>query len=94
MNRENLCQAVGGDTEPTVNFIAAYMKDKTTGNYFIREAEPPFQENVKEAQKLLAEAGYPNGEGFPVLTYNYPTLEMDSDTAQVLQEQLKKKSEY
>lgn len=90
LNRENLCQAVGGDTEPTVNFIAAYMKDKTTGNYFIREAEPPFQENVKEAQKLLAEAGYPNGEGFPVLTYNYPTLEMDSDTAQVLQEQLKK----
>ena len=45
---------------------------------------------MKEAQKLLAEAGYPNGEGFPVLTYNYPTLEMDSDTAQVLQEQLKK----
>ena len=90
LNREDLCQAVGGDTEPTVNFIAAYMKDKTTGNYFIQEAESPFQENVKEAQKLLAEAGYPNGEGFPVLTYNYPTLEMDSDTAQVLQEQLKK----
>ncbi len=90
LNREDLCQAVVGDTEPTVNFIAAYMKDKTTGNYFIQEAESPFQENVKEAQKLLAEAGYPNGEGFPVLTYNYPTLEMDSDTAQVLQEQLKK----
>lgn len=89
INRENLCQAVGEDTEPTVNFIAAYMKDKTTGNYFIQEADPPFQGNVEEAKKLLAEAGYPNGEGFPVLTYNYPTLEMDSDTAQVLQEQLK-----
>ena len=44
-------------------------------------AEPPFEENVEEARKLLAEAGYPNGEGFPTLTYNYPTLEMDSDTA-------------
>ncbi|MBO1700129.1 peptide ABC transporter substrate-binding protein, partial [[Clostridium] symbiosum] len=36
------------------------------------------------------EAGYPNGEGFPKLTYNYPSLEMDSDTAQVFKEQLKK----
>lgn len=89
LNRENICQAVGGDTEPTVNFVAAYMKDKTTGDYFINEAEPPFQENVKEAKRLLAEAGYPNGEGFPTLTYNYPTIEMDMDTAQVIQEQLK-----
>ena len=31
INREELCQIVGEDTEPTVNFIAKYMKDKTTG---------------------------------------------------------------
>ena len=47
-------------------------------------------ENIEEARELLAEAGYPNGEGFPTLTYNYPTLELDSDTAQVLKEQLKR----
>ena len=29
------------------------------------------------------------GKASPVLTYNYPTLEMDSDTAQVIKEQLK-----
>lgn len=90
INREELCQMVGVDTEPTVNFVAKYMKDKTTGNYFIEDGEMLFEENVEEAQRLLAEAGYPNGEGFPVLTYNYPTLEMDSDTAQVIKEQLKK----
>ena len=89
INREELCQIVGSDTEPTYNLVAKYMKDKNTGEYFVDEAEQPFEEDVEKAQELLAEAGYPNGEGFPELTYNYPTLEMDSDTAQVIQEQLK-----
>lgn len=90
INRKELCKMVGADTDPTVNFIAKYMKDKGTGKYFVDEAAPPFQENLEKAKKLLAEAGYPGGKGFPVLTYNYPSLEMDSDTAQVLKEQLKK----
>lgn len=89
INREELCKIVGSDTEPTYNLVAKYMKDKSTGEYFTDGAEQPFEENVDQAKKLLAEAGYPNGEGFPELTYNYPTLEMDSDTAQVIQEQLK-----
>ena len=89
INREELCQIVGTDTEPTYNLIAKYMKDKETGEYFVDGAEQPFEENVERARELLAEAGYPNGEGFPTLIYSYPTLEMDSDTAQVIQEQLK-----
>lgn len=89
INREELCKVVGKDTEPTVNFIAKYMKDKNTGNYFTEEADPPFSENLNEAKQLLAEAGYPDGQGFPILTYKYPSLEMDSDTAQVIQAQLK-----
>lgn len=89
INREELCRMVGEDTEPTVNFIAKYMKDKQSGGYFVDGANPPFEENLEEAKRLLAEAGYPDGEGFPTLTYNYPSLEMDSDTAQVVQEQLK-----
>ena len=89
INREDLCKIVGSDTEPTYNLVAKYMKDKNTGKYFIDEAARPFEEDVAKAQELLSEAGYPNGEGFPELTYSYPTLEMDSDTAQVIQEQLK-----
>ena len=89
VNREELCQIVGSDTEPTCNLVAKYMKDKNTGEYFVDEADQPFEEDVAKAQQLLAEAGYPDGEGFPELTYSYPTLEMDSDTAQVIQEQLK-----
>ena len=89
INREELCKIVGADTEPTVNFVAKYMKDKSTGENFIEGAPVMFTENVAEAKALLAQAGYPEGAGFPVLTYNYPSLEMDSDTAQVIQEQLK-----
>ncbi len=90
VDREELCRILGEDTEPTVNFIAKYMTDKTDGSYFIDGAEKPFEEDVEEAQRLLAEAGYPNGEGFPVLVYKYPSLEQDSDTAQVLKEQWKR----
>lgn len=90
INRKDLCKIVGEDTVPTMNLVAKAMKDKHTGEYFVDGDVAPFEENVEEAKKLLAEAGYPNGKGFPVLVYKYPSLEMDSDTAQVLKEQLKK----
>lgn len=90
LDREELCRIVGKDTEPAYNLVAKYMKDKNTGEYYVDGAAQPFAENAQRARELLAEAGYPDGEGFPAVTYRYPSLEMDSDTAQVLQEQLKK----
>ena len=89
IDREELCTIVGTDTEPAYNLVAKYMKDRETGEYFVDGAEQPFEEDVEKSRQLLAQAGYPDGEGFPELTYNYPTLEMDSDTAQVIKEQLK-----
>ncbi|MEF9839487.1 MAG: peptide ABC transporter substrate-binding protein [Lachnospiraceae bacterium] len=90
INRKELCKVVGQNTTPTVNFVAMYMQDAKAETYFIDGAKKPFEEDLEEAKRLLAEAGYPNGEGFKPLTYYYPSLEMDSDTAQVLQAQLKK----
>ncbi|WP_331489688.1 peptide ABC transporter substrate-binding protein [Tepidibacter hydrothermalis] len=46
--------------------------------------------NVKEAQKLLAEAGYPNGEGFPDTTVYYNTNESHKAIAEAVQEMWKK----
>lgn len=89
INREELCLMAGEETEPTVNFVAKYMKNSETGAYFVEEDEAPFEENVEEAKRLLKEAGYENGEGFPKLVYKYPSLELDMDTAQIVQEQLK-----
>lgn len=46
-----------------------------------------YQKNVEEAQKLLAEAGYPNGEGFPTVTYLYNTSDNHKKIGEALQQQ-------
>ncbi len=134
VHRDELCEMAGAEAEPTDHFIAKYMVNKATGNYYVEEVAglssggneegtPPsseenvegmdtsfeeneegmdtsfeenvggtdtsFEENVAEARRLLAEAGYPGGKGFPKLVYKYPSLELDADVAQILQEQWK-----
>ena len=56
---------------PAGAFVATGMKDydgkdfrENGGNYIDINN---YQKNVEEAKRLFAEAGYPNGEGFPVL---------------------------
>ena len=44
----------------------------------------------KEAKKLLAEAGYPNGKGFPDLTLSYNTSEAHKAVAETIQQMWKK----
>lgn len=46
--------------------------------------------DVAAAKKLLAEAGYPNGEGFPVKTVIYNTNEAHKKIAEWVQQQWKK----
>ena len=45
--------------------------------------------NIAEAKKLLAEAGYPNGKGFPKLTVIYNTNERHKKIAEFIQQQWK-----
>lgn len=45
--------------------------------------------NVAEAKKNLADAGYPNGQGFPTLTYVYNTSAGHKLIAEFVQQQLK-----
>ena len=47
--------------------------------------------NVEAAKKLLAEAGYPDGKGFPRLTYIYNTNEAHKKIAEWAQQQWKNK---
>lgn len=49
----------------------------------------PNKANVEEARRLLAEAGYPDGKGFPKLTYIYNTNEGHQRVAEALQEMWK-----
>lgn len=45
--------------------------------------------NVEQAKKLLAEAGYPNGQGFPKLTVIYNTNDGHKKIAEYIQQQWK-----
>ena len=40
---------------------------------------------MEAAKKLLADAGYPNGEGLPVLTFIVTNTKENKDIAQVIQ---------
>lgn len=50
--------------------------------------EPPklFDYNPEEARRLLAEAGYPGGQGFPTFTILYNTLEQHQKIAVAIQQ--------
>jgi oligopeptide transport system substrate-binding protein len=47
-------------------------------------------ENITEAQRLLAEAGHPNGQGLPPIELTYNTSDAHRAIAEVLQQQWKK----
>lgn len=66
-----------GTYSPAPNFMGPGWVD-TDGSDFMSKANggkpyidvANFEANLEEAKKLLAEAGYPNGEGFPTFTYS------------------------
>lgn len=90
LNRTEMCAVIGRDYIPSVNYVAEFMLSTCTDQSFKDEQDPLFVEDVTRAQALLAEAGYPGGEGFPALTYTYPNSDKDSLMAQAIQAQLKK----
>lgn len=46
-----------------------------------------YEKNCEEARQLLADAGYPNGEGFPTVTYLYNTSDNHMKIGEALQQQ-------
>ena len=55
------------------------------GDYIDVSSDEAYEANCAEAQKLLAEAGYPNGQGFPEVTYLYNTDAKHGAIAEALQ---------
>lgn len=54
------------------------------GEYYSVKAED-YEKNCEEARALLAEAGYPNGEGFPTVEYLYNTNDQHKAVGEALQ---------
>ncbi len=93
INRELICDTLATGVVPAAGFVPPGMPDhegndffETSGTYGIASDDS----QVAEAQKLMAEAGYPNGEGFPEFVIKYNTSEGHKLIAEMVQEMLKK----
>lgn len=58
---------------------------RTVGGNYYSVSEEDYKKNTDEARALLAEAGYPNGEGFPTVEYLYNTSESHKAVGEALQ---------
>jgi len=64
-----------GTYEPAYNFVGPGIVDESgmfydNANGGERYISDDYEANLEEAKSLLAEAGYPDGEGFPAITYS------------------------
>jgi oligopeptide transport system substrate-binding protein len=78
--------------KPASGFVPAGMTDAQVGSDFRRTggdyyslSDADYQANITEAKRLLAQAGYPEGRGFPVVEYLYNTNDGHRSIAEALQ---------
>lgn len=92
IDRELICETKGAGEIPAVGMVPPGFKD-ADGNDFFETAGAygivTDGSKVEEAQKLLADAGYPGGEGFPEFTIMYNTAEGHQLVAEMIQEMFK-----
>lgn len=89
LNRKDIATVVGISCVPSTTFVGRFYHSKVDGKEWGELQGDLLDENLEEAKKLLAEAGYPNGQGLPKITYTYPSMGYEGDVAQVLQQQWK-----
>lgn len=58
---------------------------RTVGGEYYSVDAADYEKNCEEARALLAEAGYPNGEGFPTVEYMYNTDDRHKAIGEALQ---------
>ena len=89
LKRKDIATVVGISCVPSTTFVGRFYHSKVDGTPWGELQGDLLDENLEEAKKLLAEAGYPDGQGLPKITYTYPSMNYEADVAQVLQQQWK-----
>ncbi len=77
---------------PATGFVPPGLKDSTGADFRATAGDYGIAEDgsaIEEAKQLLADAGFPNGEGFPTLTILYNTSEGHKAIAEAIQEMWK-----
>jgi len=92
IDREVICDTLAAGQVPAGGFIPPGFLD-ADGNDFFETAGmyglATDDSKVADAQALMAEAGYPNGEGFPEFVMMYNTSEGHQTVAELMQEMFK-----
>ena len=85
INRAVLLQAMGSVEKPVYGFVPYAQPSITDPSKSYRDiAGDLFTEDVEAAKKLMADAGYPNGEGFPTVVIKVQNNTQQGILAQVL----------
>lgn len=93
INRKELVENVTkGGQKPAAAFVPYGIPEDKSGKDFRDYKKEYFnpEGDLTQAKKLLADAGYPDGKGFPKLVYLYNTNEGHQNIAQAIQEMWRK----
>jgi oligopeptide transport system substrate-binding protein len=92
IDRKGITQSIlkGGQT-PALAFVPGGIADAAAGSDFRTVGGTFYKDNdIATAQALLAQAGYPDGKGFPAFTFLYSISEADKTIAEAIQGMWKK----
>jgi len=89
INRKNITESITqGGQIPALAYVPYGIADALPGSDFRKTSQESFykDDDLAAAQKLLADAGYPGGKGFPSFTLLYNTSNAHKSIAEAIQQ--------